>query len=108
MRKLALLVVLIAAMANAQAVDYNNAVITGVGLSSGDGNLRFTIDKDPNVIFVTTQFTGEQLKRITALVLSAYHAQSTVAFIRSTEASSSAIRHYAGVTDISLSTYTWD
>ena len=108
MRKIGLVLLLIAAISNANAVDYLDARITGVGLSSGDGVLRFTIDKDPNVIFVTTQFTGEQLKRVTALVLSAYHAQSPVAFIRSGESSSSGVRHYTAVSDISLSTYTWD
>ncbi|HWL73155.1 MAG TPA: hypothetical protein VNQ74_04715, partial [Burkholderiaceae bacterium] len=100
MRRISLLIVLIAAISSAQAVDYTNAVITGVGLSSGDGNLRFTIDKDPNAIFTTNQFTGEQLKRVTALILAAYHAQSPVAFIRSTESSSASVRHYTGLSDV--------
>lgn len=108
MRKIGLVLLLIAAISNAHAVDYLDARITGIGLSAADGNLRFTIDKDPNVVFVTSQFTGEQLKRVTALVLSAYHAQSPVAFIRSSESSSSSTRHYTTVSDISLSTHTWD
>lgn len=93
---------------NAHAVDYTNAVITGVGLSAADGNLRFTIDKDPNAIFLTTAYTGEQLKRVVALVLSAYHAQSPVVWIQSGESSSASTRHYTNLTNISVGAYAWD
>lgn len=108
MRRISLFFALLVAVANAQAVDYFNARIAGVRLSAADGNLRFTIDKDPNAIFVPNQFSGEQLKRVVALVLSAYHAQSTVAFIRGADAVSSGVRHYTGVSDISIGAYTWD
>jgi hypothetical protein len=40
--------------------------ITGVGLSAHDAVLRFTIDKDRNVIFKTNLLSGEQLKRVIA------------------------------------------
>jgi hypothetical protein len=108
MRKFIVFVAMLAASTNAIAVDYRDARVTGVGLAHADGLLRFTIDKDPNVIFVTDNFTGEQLKRVIALILSAYHAQSPVEFIRSEESASSSVRHYTSLVDVSLGTYTWD
>jgi hypothetical protein len=107
-RRLSLFLVLLAAITNANAVTHTNARITGVGLSFSDGNLRFTINNDPNAIFLTNNFTGEQLKRVVALILSAYHAQATVAFIKSEEITSFGTPHYTSLTDISLGTYTWD
>ena len=35
----------------AQAVDYLDAKVTGIGIVAGEDKIRFTIDKDPNVIF---------------------------------------------------------
>lgn len=93
---------------NAHAVDYLNVKITGIGLVSGEDYIRFTIDQDPNVILVTTDFSGEQLKRLVALVTAAYTAESPIALVRSDESTSSSQRHYAEVTILSIGTYTFD
>jgi hypothetical protein len=93
---------------NASAVDYADAIITGVGMAPGDNGLRFTIDKDPYVIFRTTDFTGEDLQRVTALIIAAYTAQTPVKFIRSQETSSSTVLHYSDLSFISLGTRTYD
>ena len=94
--------------ANAHAVDYVNVKITGIGIVAGEEHIRFTIDQDPNVIFRTNQYSGEQLKRLVALVMAAYTAQSPVYLIRSTESTSSTQRHYADVTIVSVGAYTFD
>jgi hypothetical protein len=93
---------------NAHAVDYLDAKITGIGLVAGEGHVRFTIDKDPNAIFRTSSYSGEQLKRLVALLMSAYTAESAVAFIRSSEGSSSSPRHYTDVLILTVGTYTFD
>ena len=93
---------------NAHAVEYYHAKITGVGVVAGEDRIRFTIDKDPNVVLVTNQFSGEQLKRLVALVTAAYAAESDVYFIRSAESTSSTTRHYAEVTIVALGAYTFD
>jgi hypothetical protein len=93
---------------NAHAVDYLDAKITGIGLVAGEEHVRFTIDKDPNAIFRTNQYSGEQLKRLVALLMSAYTAESPVAFIRSSENSSSSQRHYTDVLILTVGTYTFD
>jgi hypothetical protein len=82
---------------SAHAVDYADAYVTGVGIVAGEDQIRFTIDKDPNAIMTTTSFTGEQLKRLVAMVLAAYTAQTPVKFVRSGESSSSSTRHYVNV-----------
>jgi hypothetical protein len=92
----------------ASAVDYYDAVITGVGIAPGEDRIRFTIDKDPNLILTTNDFTGEQLKRLTAMILSAYNAQTPIHMVRSSEASSSPAYHYSNVIFLSLGTRTWD
>lgn len=107
MKHLLSLVVLLFA-ANAHAVDYVNVKITGIGIVAGEDHIRFTIDQDPNVIFRTHQYSGEQLKRLVALVMAAYTAQSPVYLIRSTESTSSGQRHYADVTIVSVGSYTFD
>jgi hypothetical protein len=94
--------------ANAQAVDYLDAKITGIGIVAGEEHIRFTIDKDPNAIFVTNQFSGEQLKRLVALITAAYMAESSIYMVRSAESSSSTQRHYTNVLVVSIGSYTFD
>ena len=93
---------------SAHAVDYLDARITGIGVVAGEDGVRFTIDKDPNVIFRTHQYTGEQLKRLVALIMAAYTAESPVNFIRSSESSSSSQRHYTDVLILTVGSYTFD
>jgi hypothetical protein len=93
---------------NASAVDYADAIITGVGISPGDNGLRFTIDKDPYVILRTTDYAGEDLQRVTALILAAYTSQLPVKFVRSQESSSTTTLHYSDLAFISLGARTWD
>lgn len=77
------------------ALDYTDVKVTGYGLSQNDSNyIRFTIDKDPNVIIRTVDYSGEQQKIITSMILSAYATQSTIAFLRTSESSSSSSKHY--------------
>lgn len=94
--------------ATANAVDYTDVKITGIGLVAGEDHIRFTIDKDPNAIFVTNQFSGEQLKRLVALVTTSYAAESPIYFIRSSESSSAGQRHYTNVLILSIGTYTFN
>lgn len=108
MKGLMLCVLALLFTTNAHAVDYLDAKITGIGLVAGEDNVRFTIDRDPNVIFTTNQYSGEQLKRLVALLMSAYTAESPVAFIRSAESSSSSQRHYSNVLILTVGTYTFD
>lgn len=93
---------------NAFAVDYSSAKVTGVAVVAGEDQIRFTIDKDPNVVFLSTQYSGEQLKRLVALVLAAYTAQSNIYLIRSSESSSSTTRHYTDVTIFDVGAYTFN
>lgn len=93
---------------SAYAVDYQNVKITGIGIVAGEDHVRFTIDQDPNAIFRTNQYSGEQLKRLVALVIAAYTAESTVAFIRSSENSSASQRHYTDLLILSVGSYTFD
>lgn len=92
----------------AHAVDYQNVKVTGVGVVAADGRLRFTIDKAPNVIFLTDQYADEQLKRLSSLIITAYTTQSTVYLIRSSESISPATRHYELINTFMLGTYTID
>lgn len=94
--------------ANAHAVDYINVRITGIGIVAGEEHIRFTIDQDPNVIFRTNQYSGDQLKRLVALVMAAYTAQSPVYLVRSNENTSSSQRHYVDALIVSVGTYTFD
>lgn len=96
------------ASASASAVDYYNAVITGVGIAAGESLVRFTIDKDPYLILTTGEYSGEQLKRLTAMLLTAYSTQTPVHLVRSAEATSASTYHYSDVTFISLGSRTWD
>lgn len=107
MRRLLCLVSLLIA-ANAHAVDYLDAKITGIGIVASEDHIRFTIDKDPNAIFVTSQFSGEQLKRLVALITAAYTAESSIYLVRSSESSSSTQRHYTNVLVVSIGSYTFD
>lgn len=92
---------------SAKTVDYYDVVITGVGISAGDENLRFTIDKDPYVILTTAAFSGEQLKRLTAMILAAYTSQTPVKLVRNQESSAPTL-HYSDLAYLSLGTRTWD
>jgi hypothetical protein len=107
MRYLIFLAFLVAA-ANAHAVDYLDAKITGIGIVAGEDHIRFTIDKDPNAIFVTNQFSGEQLKRLVALITAAYTAESPIYMVRSSDNSISTQRHYTNVLVVSIGAYTFD
>lgn len=107
MRRLICLAFLLVA-ANAQAVDYLDAKITGIGIVAGEDHIRFTIDKDPNAIFVTHQFSGEQLKRLVALITAAYTAESPIYMIRSSDNVISTQRHYTNVLIVSIGTYAFD
>ena len=108
MKVLIQLVALFLFTTSAHAVDYLNTKITGIGLVTGEEHVRFTIDADPNVIFRTNQYSGEQLKRLVALLMSAYTAESSVAFIRSAESSSASQRHYTDVLILTVGSYTFD
>lgn len=92
----------------AYAIDYYNAKVTGIGIVAGENRIRFTIDKDPNVIFLTDQFTGDQLNKLTSMVLAAHAAQSSVYLIRTTETANNTTRHYENVTIFTLGTYTFN
>lgn len=87
---------------SAHAVNYNDARITSVGIVAGEDRIRFTIDRDPNVIFLTDRFSGEQLKRLVALVMTAYTSQSKIYFIQSAESSSAAVRHYTDLITLNV------
>lgn len=93
---------------SAHAVDYLDAKVTGIGIVAGEDHIRFTIDKDPNAIFRTNLYTGEQLKRLVALVMASYTAESPIYLVRSSESSSSSQRHYTDVVILSVGTYTFD
>ncbi|MGH8175661.1 MAG: hypothetical protein ACREV5_05305, partial [Steroidobacter sp.] len=99
---------LLLACSAANAADYHDAKITGVGLSTAGDYMRFTIDKDPYVVLTTEAFTGEQLKRVSALVMAAYVAQSPVFFVRTSDPAPSNSRHYAQLLFLSVGTQTWD
>ncbi len=108
MKKIAQFLALSLLASSAYAVDYTNAKVTGVGIFSGEDGIRFTIDRDPNAVFRTTQYTGEQLKRLVALVMTAYTSQAPVFLIRSSESSSSTVRHYTDLTVLSVGSQTYD
>ncbi len=99
MKKVFVSVVLLFTCFPAFSVDYINAKITGVGLFNTDNFIRFTIDKEPNAIFTTKNFSGEQHDRLVSLIIAAYAAQSPVAFVRSSESESvaSSTKHYTEV-----------
>lgn len=107
MKRLAALASLLLAT-HAHAVDYTNAKITGVAIVAGESHIRFTIDQDPNAVFRTNEFSGEQLDRVVALIMAAYVAESPVAFIRSSEASSSSPRHYTELLALSVGSFAFD
>jgi hypothetical protein len=93
---------------DAYAVDYFDAKVTGIGIAAGETRIRFTIDKDPNAIFLTDSFGGDELKRLVGLLLSAYAAQSPVFMIRSSETASAGVLHYTNVVFVSVGARTWD
>lgn len=93
---------------SAHAVDYTNARITGVAIVAGEQHVRFTIDTDPNAVFRTNLYEGEQLKRLVALIMTAYAAESPIAFLRSSEASSTSPRHYTDLVALSVGSYAFD
>lgn len=93
---------------SAHAVDYIDARITGIGIVAGEDHIRFTIDKDPNAIFRTNQFTGEQLKRLVALLIASYTTEAPIYLIRSSENSSSSPRHYTDLVVLSIGSYAFD
>lgn len=92
----------------ANAVDYLNTKITGVGLVYNENHIRFTIDKDPNVVLLTRQATGAQHERMVSLILAAYASGSPVAFVRSVESTSSTTKHYSDVLMIEIGSITHD
>jgi hypothetical protein len=102
------LILFVLTSASASAVDYYNTVITGVGMAAGEDVVRFTIDKDPYLILTTGDYSGEQLKRLTAMILSAYSTQTPDHLVRSAEATSASTYHYSNVIFISLGARTWD
>jgi hypothetical protein len=66
------------------------------------------IDKDPNAIFTTTEFEGEQLKRLVALLYSSYHTGTPIYFIRSSAPSTSSTRCYTECLVLTFGAYTFD
>lgn len=106
MRKFASVLALGATTAN--AMDYYDARITGIGLVAGEDHVRFMIDKDPNAIFTTTEFEGEQLKRLVALLYSSYHTGTPIYFIRSSAPSTSSTRCYTECLVLTFGAYTFD
>lgn len=109
MLKKLLAVALACFSATAMAVDYENAKITAVSVVAEDNFIRFTIDKDPNAIFFTRNYTGEQHNRVIALIMAAYTAQSNIRFIRSSETTSANTRHYTDLVILNAGTgYTFD
>lgn len=93
---------------NASAVDYYNSVVTGVGVVAGEDRIRFTIDNDPKIVLTTDAFSGEQLKRIVALVMASYTSQTPIYFVRTDESTSSTTRHYVRLIFFSAGSRTWD
>lgn len=78
---------------NSQAGDqtYTNATVTGIGFTSAtidSGRFRFTIDvTDPDktggkkVVWLSDEYTGEELKKLYSLVMLAYTSGKPVAYI---------------------------
>lgn len=62
--------------------DYTNAKVTGVGLYFTGSALKFTLDKTGPLIWTTDNYTGDQLKHLITLIITAYTTGTTVAFIR--------------------------
>jgi len=102
------LLAVMASVESAHAVDYWDAKITGIAIVHNETHIRFTIDKDENVVLTTEGFTGDQHKHMVALVMTAYTAQSPVRFIRSGESTSSPIKHYANAVSISVGSYAFN
>jgi predicted methyltransferase MtxX (methanogen marker protein 4) len=100
--------ILLAMSSSASAVEYLNTKITGVGLAHNENFIRFTIEKDPNVVLLTRQVTGEQHARMVSLILAAYAAGAPVAFVRSSESTSSTTRHYSDVLTLEIGAITHD
>jgi hypothetical protein len=93
--KLRIFILLLTFSSFSFAVDYTNVIVTGYGLSRHDSDtIRFTIDKDPNVVILTRNFTGEQHKTIISMVIAAYASKAPVAFLRTSDASSASTKHY--------------
>lgn len=93
---------------SANALDYFNVKVTGVGISTAGNYIRFTIDQDPNVILTTDGFTDDKLRQVTALIISAYTAQSPVYYVRSSETTAGMGGRYTSLEFLSLGTQTWD
>jgi hypothetical protein len=107
--KYLLLLLALSMSAYAGATDYLDAKITGYGLLAGESKIRFTIDKDPNVILLTSQFVGEsEHNRIVSMIIAAYTAQSPIAFLRSNDPGTSTVRHYAEVQILEVGSITHD
>lgn len=67
------------------AEDYTNVTVTGAGIAVGDNRMRFTIDATPNNVWLTDEYTGEDLNRLVSLVIAAYLSGKKVAFIRTND-----------------------
>lgn len=99
---------LLAISSSVGAVEYLNTKITGVGLTHNENFIRFTIEKDPNVVLLTRQVAGAQHERMVSLILAAYASGSTVAFVRSSETTSSTTKHYSDVLTLEIGSITHD
>ncbi len=99
---------LLLAFGTADATDYFDARVTGIGISTGGDFLRFTIDKDPNVILTTQAFTGEQANRLCALILAAYSAGSPLFYVQTSDSTTSTSLHYAQLSFLSVGARTYD
>jgi len=62
--------------------DYTDAKVTGVGLYINGSALKFTLDKTGPLVWTTDNYSGDQLKHLITLLITAYTTGTTVAFIR--------------------------
>lgn len=62
--------------------DYYDAKVTGVGLYITGSALKFTIDKTGPLVWTTDNYSGDQLKHLITLIVTAYVSGKKVAFIR--------------------------
>lgn len=106
MKRLIILMVCTSISLLANAADYNNATVTGVGVAPGENRIRFTIDATPNNIWITDNYSGEGLNRLVSLIMVAYTSGSKIAFIRTGDDPSQS--NYLKVSNFEVGTITHD
>jgi hypothetical protein len=107
--KYLLLILAFSLSAYVGAADYVDVKITGYGLVASEEKIRFTIDKDPNVILTTGKITNiDQHNRLVSMIIAAYTAQSPIAFLRSSDNGLVENRHYADIIMLEVGSITHD